>query len=270
MPLVTLTTDMGIKDHYVGAVKGSILSICPEATIIDISHKIQPFNLRHAAFVLQNAWLHFPPKTVHVVSVGGSAQADKPYIALEYQGHYFIGSDNGLFSLALEDAPVSAVVLDIDPNSCHTFPERSILAPAAAHLAKNGDMAELGPPREKLRRQMQVMPVSGPDFIRGHVIYIDAYGNAICNITRSLFESVANGRSYSIFLSGRRYKISRISRTYTDKAEGEIVAVFNEGGYLEIAINNGAEGSGGGAAGLVGLQEEQAIGIEFRNGDAEK
>jgi len=167
MSIITLTTDLGTTDFYLAAVKGSILSAMPDATIVDISHHIPPYQIIQAAFLLSNAYYHFPLETVHLVSIDNSYQSDAKFVALKAKGHYFIGPDNGLFSLFLNPEDIEKIVkinLRIQDDFIH-FPIKDILAKSAVHLAKGGKMEIIGRKITNLNYKTIIQPVIEPSII---------------------------------------------------------------------------------------------------------
>lgn len=256
MPIITLTSDWGQKDHYAGAVKGAILSKMPDATIVDISHQIPPFEIEQAAFVLKNSWRNFPEGTVHIIGINTEESDKFGHTVIEHEGHFFIGTDNGLFSLLFDQTPEKIVELSITQESnFFTFSTLHRFVKAAVHLAAGESINELGSPQTKLVEKILLKPVVDNEIIKGHVVYIDRYENIITNITESLFNEIAKGRKFSIVF--RSYVIRKMSQSYTDVAPGEILALFDSSGMLEIAMNQGN------AAGLLGLDYKDMIRIEF-------
>lgn len=263
MAIITLTTDLGIKDYYVSAVKGSILkALDGNVTIVDITNQIKIFDIRNAAYTLKNSFENFPKGTIHIVSVDSGISINKQALLMEYKEHYFIGSNNGLFSLIYDFPPTKLYELSIDIDSnVLTFPTRDIFAKAAAHLARGGTPEIIGRKIDKIATYQNPIPQTQDYFIRGSVIHIDSYGNAITNITRKLFDEIGKKRSFSIEF--RNYDINVLSRTYSDVGDGIKLALFNTSGNLEIAINRGVEGYGGSASQLLGLKEDEIVTVSF-------
>ncbi len=262
MGILTIISDWNKDDYYVAAVKGAILSRCPDAMIVDISHRIQAFNIAEASHVLQQAYPCFPPGTVHMVAVKSEADQDHPHVALRYRDHFFIGNDNGIFGLLLENEPQECITLP--PKDPVSFPELAVYAPAACHILEKGNLAGLGESHDRLYRQVPMLPAIDQHVINGSVIYIDSYHNAITNIHRSLFDQIGKGRPYEIFVQSNYFRITSISRRYQETTPGEILALFNASGLLEIAIN------GGNASELLNLGISSSVRIKFRETDAEQ
>jgi S-adenosylmethionine hydrolase len=238
MAIITLTTDLGLKDYYVSAIKGSILSQLPDVSIVDITHQVPSFNIQEAAYVLKNSYPNFPEGTVHIVGVNAEQSAQTPHIGLLVSGHYFIGADNGIFSLMFDKVPDKIVELTIghDSNS-NAFPTRDVFAKAACHLARGGTLELLGSAKSGVNERIMFRPVTVGDNLRGSIIYIDSYNNVVTNITAALVKEVGKGRNFVIRFGS--HEISQLSKNYHDVVEGEILAMFNAAGHLEIAMNRG-------------------------------
>jgi S-adenosyl-L-methionine hydrolase (adenosine-forming) len=275
MAIITLTSDMGHRDFYVAAVKGTLLSQVPGAQIVDISHHIAPFDIAQASFVLRNSFPSFPKGTIHLIGINPERlRRNGPFdmrdevlhLAVKYREHYFIGADNGLFSLLFDEEPeeVFEITFDtgMDPG---VFPMRNVFAPIAAMIAHGTPLAELGLPHSEIRERAIFRPVMESGMVKGTVIYIDGYGNVITNITKELFDQARKGRKFTLLFRSEDYEITEISSGYGDVPEGEKLALFGSSGHLEIAINKGVEGSGGGASSLFGLKLNDTVRIEFED-----
>ncbi len=264
MAIITLISDMGTRDHYVAAVKGAIHTQLENAVIVDISHSIAPFNNMHTAFVLRNAWHEFPKGTIHIIGVNPEADGQTPHVVAFYRGHYFIGADNGIFSLLFDGKPDDLIEITLKLDTDHlTFPTKNIFVKAACHLARGGILGALGHKYSALREQLNVRPTVMDGAIKGEVIHVDHYGNVVTNITRDLFTSVVKHREFLITVGRSRHDITKIHKTYSDVPLGDRVAFFGDSGYLEIALNKGVTGAGGGAAQLLGLYVTSAIRVEL-------
>jgi len=257
MAIITLTTDLGYKDFYQAALKGSILKLMPDVNLIDITHSISAFNIPQAAFVLKNAYPYFPAATVHLIGIDSVFNENTRYLALKYKGHYFVGSDNGIFSLLLEEEPEEVVELNImqDLKFLH-FPLTDIFAKAAAHLAKGGKLAEIGISVTELEEKVHLQPVIERDVIRGSVIYVDSFQNVITNITKDLFSNIQRNREFTLYFR-KNESISQLSWHYNEVPEGEKLCLFGISNHLEIAINKGN------ASGLLGLHLGDIVRVEF-------
>ena len=259
MAIITLTTDLGSKDFYQAALKGSILNALPTANIVDITHDVPSFNISYAAFVLKNAYHYFPKKTVHLIGIDSVFSEQTKYIALRYKDHYFVGADNGIFSLLFEEKPDEIVELNImqDLKYLH-FPLVDIFVKAATHLSKGGKLSDIGLPTAEIEHRTLLHPVIEKDIIRGSVIYIDTFCNVITNITKDLFTKEQRNRDFSVIFR-RSETITHLSWHYNEVPEGEKLCLFGISNHLEIAINKGK------ASGLLGLQLNDIIRIEFHS-----
>jgi len=264
MSIITLTTDMGLKDHYVATVKGAIWSQYPEARIVDISHSIKAFDNGQAAFVLRQAYPEFPRGTIHIIGVNPEADGQTQHLVVRHDGHFFIGADNGIFSLLFDGMPHEAFEITMKLDHDHVaFPTRSVFVKAACHLARGGTMDVIGRKVVRIRELIGFQPAVDPASIRGKVLYIDSYGNLVTNVRKHLFDEVGKGRKFRIGFGISEDDITKINATYGDVPLGERLAFFNATGLLEIAVNKGVEGSGGGAARLFGVKHEDAVRIDF-------
>lgn len=257
MPVITLTTDLGLKDHYVAAVKGYLLAQAIGANIADISHQIPPFNLAEASFILGNCYREFPSGTIHLVSVESNSDNSENFILVKSGEHLFILRDNGLISLVLKDEPELVIKLDLGEQSHSNFPLREIMAPAACRLLKGAKPEELGERWNDFDRKAHLSPIIQRDLVRGTVIYIDNYGNAITNIRLEHIERVRKERRFAMYFS-RNDTFTEFNTHYAEVPEGEKLCLFNSTGHLEIAINKGN------ASGLLGLEAGRTILIEFQ------
>lgn len=258
MPIITLTTDWGTKDHYTGAVKGALLSLMPDAKIVDITHEIPSFDIGPASFVIRNCFRSFPEGTIHIIGINTEASTETPHTMILYDGHYFIGADNGIFSLIFDHKPDKIIELDITQDSDYfTFSTRDVFVKAAYLIIKGENPESLGFVKESLVELIPLKPVVEQNTIKGNVIYIDAYENVVTNISEDLFNEERKGKTYTI--SFRGYDISELSKAYKDVDPGEKLALFGVSGFLEIAINMGN------ASSLLGLKLKDSVRIDFED-----
>lgn len=272
MKLITLTSDMGLNDHYVASLKASILKRDEEVQIIDVSHSIRPFDTAQAAFVLQSCYDDFPEGTVHIVAIDSEPvvnfnglDGSFPCI-LKKNGQYIISNDNGFFGAFLKEEPADTFhrIDDVLSNpKLFKFPSKNMLVPAAIRLLQGEAIDQFACPQEFWRKSFLPSPAMEENLIKGSVVYIDSYGNAITNIDQALFERVGKNNPFVIFFRKKDYYIDRISSSYNEVPIGEKVGIFNERNFLEIAINRGANGGSGGAEKLFGLKKDDTVRIEF-------
>ena len=256
MPIITITSDWGRKDHYLAAVKGAIYSRLNDVNIIDISHDISHYNIMEAAFVVKNCWRNFPSGSVHIIAVDSEASVKNPHMLVMADGQYFIAADTGIFSLIFDTAPDQIYeITTYQDSDIFTFPARDVFVKVACHLASGGKLTEIGQARPSFNQLKVFNPVIENDRIKGVVIYIDHYENVITNINRKDFNEVGKGRKFTLHFRGE--ELHQVHTAYSDVPEGEILAVFGATNLLEIAINKGN------AAGLLGLEINETIRIEF-------
>ena len=281
MSIITLTTDYGLKDHFVGALKGKILTENSEATIVDISHNIDPFNTVEASYIIGAAYMSFPKGTVHLIGVDAELNKENQHIAMQWNDHFFICADNGILSmLSQKVVPQKIVAINIHNRLSEDATDLDVFVTVASHLSKGGSLNVIGKEITAIKQVTELQPVVAADknSIKGYVIYIDNFGNVVTNITKKLFMEVAKGRPYEIPLLQKRNQkksspIKNIWAKYSDIAnagkypiknyEGDKLAIFNEAGFLEIAIFRSNPLSVGSASSLMGLYYRDSITIEF-------
>lgn len=257
MPIITLISDWKNSDFYVAALKGSILSKCPEAEIVDISHNIQQFSIAQAAFVLKNSFRYFPKGSIHVIAVKAEASAKIPYVIVKIEEHYFIGCDNGIFGLLTELAPEEAVAIFPDEKNDAYKSLYSAYAHFVSEIKNGRNLNEIGEDHKKLFLQVPLLPTIDEHVINGSILYIDSFSNAITNISKELFDQVGKKRKFEIFIQSNHYKVNRINKKYSETSQGELLAIFNSENNLEIAINNGN------AAELLNLNIGSVVRVKF-------
>jgi len=241
MPIITLTTDWNNDDFYIGAIKGLLYSKCPsDVNIVDITHKIESFKYTQAAFILKNVFSVYPKGTIHIIGVNSDYSKDHPHVCLKIKDQIFLGTSNGIFSLMFEDEPdIIVEIKETEIIKRSTFPELTVLAETAAFLLNGGDIKQLGNEVSDKHRYISLMPAFDEKDIVGSVIYIDSYKNIITNISKELFDKIRNNRKFKISVKSDIYTIDKISNNYSEVEQGDILAVFNSLGLLEIAQRNG-------------------------------
>jgi S-adenosyl-L-methionine hydrolase (adenosine-forming) len=237
-PLITLLTDFGTRDAYVASLKGVILSLNPEAQLVDLSHEVPPQDIRTGAFILAEAAAYFPPDTIHLGVVDPGVGGRRRALAARCRGRYWVGPDNGLFHLIFHHASDLAVVslenpAYFRPQVSATFHGRDIFAPVAAHLSLGADLDHCGP------RITDPIPLNFPEpefssvAIKGEIVYVDRFGNLVSNlpaaeVTSRLAEPGWRLKAGALSLRG-------LARTYTDVPPGEFLALMGSHGFIEIA-----------------------------------
>lgn len=275
MSIVTLTTDFGMKAHFVGAVKGALLTEIPDVKIFDISNNISPFSVIEAAYVIQNAFGTFPKGTIHIIGVDSELNPENTHIAMKLNGHFFICANNGILSMVCAEMnPDRIVEINIHDKILGSFPVLDVFVKVAAHISRGGTLEIIGKVIDSIKPIKNISPFlsDGNHQLIGHIIYIDRYDNVITNIKKSFFESIQNNRRFEIL--ARNHKFYKIHSRYSDIVNFEVpiekrnnvgrgLAVFNSSGYLEIAMYKSNKASVGGAAKLMGLDMMDSVSIRF-------
>lgn len=253
MAIITLLTDLGLEDHYVAKIKARILKSAPQSQTIDISHCIDKCNLVSGAYVLSSVCEEFENGTIHVFGIDALSNYHNRYLVFVYKNHFFVGPDNGFFSLMFDEEPDEIYLLT---NVSHSFPMLEILIPAACLLNNNKPIAEIGIKVTDFVRLNKVVPrILDEKTIVGHVLHIDHFGNLITNVTKSLLQEIGQGRIFEI--KCRLERITKIQDSYTNAGGGDCVALFNAENNLEIGMVYGN------ASRLLGLKQESEILINF-------
>lgn len=247
MPLVTVTSDIGEQDYLVGAVKGRLLGINPAFQIIDITHKLSPFNYPQTAYVCRNAIKNFPEYTFHIILVNLFETRPQQLLFAFHKNQYIICADNGLISMIVEEKPEMVLGIELEKTAIkNTLYCVDVAGKAITQLLNGDPLDKIGTPDAVYIEKNPLRPMHGEDWMEGQIIFIDNFENVVVNITQEQFEEQRKGRRFKIIFR-RDEVIDRISGSYADVAQGEKLALFNSAGYMEIAINQGN------AAGLFGL-----------------
>ena len=238
MRIITLTTDFGAGDHYVGVMKGVIAGINPSAVVIDITHGIEAYNIAEAAFKLHASYSYFPEGAIHVAVIDPGVGSARRAIAAEAGGYRFVGPDNGVFSMIFDKFGVDRMARITNPEFMlptvsATFHGRDIFAPAAAHLSKGIALEELGDVLTSYKSLDVPEAHDGGDVITGRAIYADRFGNLVTNIPGSVITNSAGVRAGDV-------TINSLSVNYADGKEGELIALVGSSGFLEISVNKGS------------------------------
>jgi hypothetical protein len=241
-PILTLTTDFGLSDHYVAAMKGVILGICPRAQMVDISHQVSPYEISEGAYLIAQAYPCFPRKTVHVVVVDPGVGSARRPILLEAAGQFFVAPDNGVLAMVYGSEKHKVRLISNDKLFRHpvsrTFHGRDIFAPVAAHLA-----AGLPPSRagklidDFLRPAFQKPQRTGKRTWTGRILKIDRFGNIITNFHTSDFPDLEK-QNFAMHLGPRQIEV--LVRSYAESSPGEIFMIVGSAGYIEVSVNQGS------------------------------
>lgn len=274
MSIITLTTDFGCKDHFVGALKGKIYSEFSDAKIVDISHEIDLFNVSETSYIIGASYSSFPNGTVHIIGVDSELHQETQHIAMQWNDQYFICADNGVLSMLTQKIiPQKIVAINIHDRLAINATAMDVFVTVACHIARGGLLNVIGREINQLREVTELQAVVNQDgnSIKGYVIYVDHCGNVVTNISRQLFTEIGKGRKYEIGF--KNYKLKTILPNYSAIVnfdqnpmkfyEGKELAIFNEAGFLEIAIYRSNPSSLGSASSLLGMNYRDLVTISF-------
>ena len=247
MKIITLLTDFGPADSYVAELKGVLLSRVSDATLVDVTHEVQPGDVRSAAYLLGRTWHRFPDSTIHLAVVDPGVGTSRAALAIRAHRHYFVAPDNGILTAVLRDTEVEAVALPTPPTAAPTFHGRDVFAPAAAELARGASLADLGLRFDGIpQRLAYTSPHQEGRCIVGEVVYVDRFGTLVTNLKAALVPTHAQ-------LEIDDLQIGPLVRTYSDVPAGSLLAYVGSDGAVEIAVRDGsaAERVGVGIGGRV-------------------
>ena len=260
-PIVTLTTDFGLSDHFVGAIKGVILNLNPEAEIIDISHEVRSHDILDGAFTIAQAYRFFPNHTIHMVVVDPGVGSQRRPILVSAGIYRFICPDNGVLSFILareEEHEVRHVTSDyyfLSPVS-NTFHARDIFAPIAGWLSRGVELAKFGDPITDYVRFAVPRPKAvNEKTVKGVVLKVDRFGNAITNISAQDVPLLFQQNPPPFRITAGKGEITKLNQFYAQSAPGDLFAIVGSGGYLELATNRGS------AARLLGVDRGTEVGV---------
>ena len=243
MNLISLITDFGLKDNFVGVMKAVILKINPIAQIVDVCHEVKPQDILEAAFLLKNSFRYFPSGTVHLVVVDPQVGSKRKKIIAQTKNYFFVGPDNGALSLALKDErPVKIIGITqekyfLKPVS-DTFHGRDIFAPVSAYVSKGEDIRKFGRTIKSFKvLELPLVKVTKHE-LTGEIIYIDRFGNLVSNIDKDTFANFTKNKRFKICIKDKT--IDKLSHSYSECAFRKPLALIDSFNYLEIAINSGS------------------------------
>jgi len=275
MSIITLTTDYGNKDYSVSELKAKIYNEITDVRIVDISHNISPFNLTEAAYIIKSAYRHFPKGSIHIIGIESDLTPENAHIAMKFDDNYFIGADNGIFSMIIGDFKADSMVeINIHKNYNNTITANDVFVKIATHISRDGKLEVIGKKIDSIKEIKDIKPVVSSDNnqIIGSVIYIDNYGNVVTNITQNIFDKIAKSRPFTIY--ARNVKFDKIFNNYSDaidysipkdkrEEDGKKIALFNNLGYLELSIYKSNPSTVGSASTLFGLGYRDQISVHF-------
>ena len=275
MSIITLTTDYGNKDYSVSELKAKIYNEITDVRIVDVSHNISPFNLTEAAYIIKSAYRHFPKGSIHIIGIESDLTPENAHIAMKFDDNYFIGADNGIFSMIIGDFKADSIVeINIHKNYNYTITANDVFVKIATHISREGKLEVIGKKIDSIKEIKDIKPVVSNDNnqIIGSVIYIDNYGNVVTNITEKIFDKIAKSRPFTIY--ARNVKFDKIFNNYSDaidysvpkdkrEEDGKKIALFNNLGYLELSIYKSNPSTVGSASTLFGLGYRDQISVHF-------
>jgi len=275
MSIITLTTDYGNKDYSVSELKAKIYNEISDVRIVDVSHNISPFNLTEAAYIIKSAYRHFPKESIHIIGIESELTPENAHIAMKFDNNYFIGADNGVFSMIIDDFKADSIVeINIHKNYNNTITANDVFVKVATHISRDGKLEVIGKKIDSIKEIKDIKPVISNDNnqIIGSVIYIDNYGNVVTNITQKIFNEISKSRAFTIY--ARNVKFDKIFNNYSDaidysipkekrEEDGKKIALFNNLGYLELSIYKSNPSTVGSASTLFGLGYRDQISIHF-------
>ena len=275
MPIITLTTDFGTKDHFVGAVKGAIYNELKDVRIVDISHHVTPFGITEAAYILKNSYQNFPNNTIHIIGVDSEISVENKPIAIELDNQFFICCDNGIISMITNEIkPDKIVEITIHNKGDKKFSILDAFVRVACHIARGGMLEVIGKQIEEIKKLYEIQPLINAEEnkIVGSIIYIDNFGNVISNISEKTFNNVGKGREFEVV--ARNYTFKTIYKKYNDivdysipadkrQDDGKKLAIFNSENFLEISMYRSNLKTVGGASSLLGLNYRDNITVRF-------
>jgi len=275
MSIITLISDFGTKDYAVAAVKGRILSDLPLTTIVDVSHHVSPYNIVEAAFILNATYPNFPKNSIHIIGVNAEKTDSHKHIVAQIDHQFFIGSDNGMFSLLTADKNAENIIEIAHPKSQESsFPMLDVFVDVATKISSGIPLEKIGSKISNVTPWIRNKPaISNQNETIGHIIYVDQFGNLITDITKEFFNKFGKNRHFELTASSA--KISNIHPKYDSLIDykqpiaqrhkaGKAIAIFNSLDLLEVSIYKSNPERGGSAASLLGLGVGNSIKIEFK------
>lgn len=238
MNIVTITSDWYKGDYYLGALKGGLYSLSSDLRVVQITNSVPSFDVLQESFILKSTFYNFPESTIHLMAVMSEPTPESPFVIVFFKGHYFIGVNDGRFSLLFDSVPaICFEILEWEKLRDSAFSALDFFIRGVDIIINN--KFESCTKASAIKKESKTLPVQNLDSIIGRVVYCDSFGNAVTNIEKKMFDSIHNGRDFIIYVQGPYLKIDKISSCYSGSYPGEIIALFNSLGFLEIAVNQG-------------------------------
>lgn len=259
MHAITFSSDIGLNDYLVGAIKGQLVTAVPSCNIVDISHQLSPSNYQQAAYVCSNAFKYFPANTFHIIIINFFEKAPEHLLLAEYNGQYIFCADNGILTMITGEKPGKIYAISTKlKGKCSLLDCTHIIAQSIKKMLKGEGLENITAITD-IEEKYPMRSAIGQDWIDSQIIYIDNFENIVLNLTRSEFEEIKGDRNFKIALMRNSEFITKISDHYAGVHPGENLAFFNAADYLELAINKGN------MAGLFGLQSYNEINSNMQN-----
>ncbi len=253
-PIVTLTTDWGDRGFFAGMVKGALMRLIEGVQVVDITHRLEAYNIMTASFVVRHGCQGFPEGTVHIIDVA----SQQPYIVVRSRGQYFICSDNGLPALVFGDAVEAAVSIPVQAGGIYNFAAYNLFTPVAARLLGGTPLGDIGPQHPQLLQRPLPGYLQQEEYYRIYIHYIDDYGNAYLGMSYEEFERLRQGRAFVIQVRGDMY-VTELSRDYRSGGNGELRLTVSATGQLELALNSRS------LAQFAGLKVNGSVLLKFKD-----
>lgn len=277
MSIITLTTDFGIKDHFVAVAKGKLLSLMPNCQIIDVTHNVDFYNITNASYIVNGICDVFPKNTIHIICVDAELYEADSFVAIYWNDQYFLAPNNGILGVLTEQFP-SDLIVELNVNDSAKC-AMDVFVQTAAKISQGEKLENLGKIVDTCVTFVDVKPIVANDgnSIRGTIVYEDHYGNAVINVSKHMFNEVGKGRNFRMAI-GSRYKISRINKYYSDfnlevkslkDYEGDALLIFNELDFLQLSLYKSNPYKTGSVKSLLGLTYRDSVTIEFENKEQE-
>lgn len=269
MSIITLTSDYGLKDGAVASVKARLLQEINKVTLVDISHDVSPYNVPETAFIVKNVFREFPKKTIHLIGVDAEQTEQRKHLLVVLEQHFFIGADNGFFSLLQPDLKFEHIYQIVHPKSdTSIFPMKEVFSEIATSIINDDFQQFVNPINSVTIWKSNYYNTTAENELLAHIVYVDRMGNLITDLTKQDFEQFVQNKYFEIYIS--RKKITKIFQKYDDfmststtinNLAGKAIAVFNSFGLLEIALYKSSPEHGGSAAELLGLKVGDSVRI---------
>lgn len=271
MSIITLTTDFGIKDHFVAVFKGKLLSLMPNCQIIDVTHEVDLYNITNASYIVSGICNAFPNNTIHIVCVDAELYEAESFIAMFWNNQYFLAPNNGILG-TLTNKSSADLIVELEVNDSIKC-AMDLFVQTASKISNGEKLEDLGQILDKCVTFVDVKPIVSNDnkYIRGTIAYEDHYGNAVFNISKTMFHEIGQGRNFKVTI-GSRYKVNRINKYYSDfnlevktlkDYEGDTLLIFNDLDFLQLSLYKSNPLKTGSVKSLLGLTYRDSITIDF-------